>query len=65
MSFFQFGHTSIAVSQSIWIYFLLAVPLTLITLGGMAYRLGKREKLNRKTDEEDLPRRKWGKKESK
>jgi hypothetical protein len=31
----------------------------------MAYRLGKREKLNRKTDEEDPPRRKWGKKESK
>jgi hypothetical protein len=65
MSFFQFGHTSIVVSQSIWIYFLLAVPLTLITLGGMAYRLGKRRKLNRKTDEEDPPRRKWGKKESK
>jgi hypothetical protein len=65
MSFFQFGNTSIAVSQSLWIYFILAVPLTLITLGGMAYRLGSRRKLNGKTDEEDPPGRKWGKKESK
>jgi hypothetical protein len=59
------AESSIAVSPSIWICFLLAVPLTLITLGGMAYRLGKGRKLDRKTDEEDPPRRKWGKKESK
>jgi hypothetical protein len=42
MTFFQYIDSLIFVSSSIWIYFLIAIPLIVVMLGGIVYLLRRR-----------------------
>jgi len=53
MTFFQFGESQLSMSNSIWIFFLIAVPLTVVILGGLVYWLRKRERREGGEDEEE------------
>ena len=52
MTFFQYSDSFITVSSSIWIYFVVTIPLSVIMLGGMAYWLRRRAVAGTGDDEE-------------
>ena len=54
MTFFDYSDSIVSVSSSIWIYFLITVPLSIAILGGMTYWLRNRTNRGEGLDEEKL-----------
>jgi hypothetical protein len=57
MTFFQYNDSLISVSSSIWIYFLIAILLTVVMLGGIVYLLRRRRTGKAGNDEESREKR--------
>ena len=59
-TFFNYGEPQISVSPSIWIYFVVAIPVSALILGGMMYWLRRSGASETKLADEENPRPETG-----